>query len=69
VFLSAALHIHWGPGTAVAISVPVLCLLATLFLLIAALRASYSIAFAVLYHDQRLRLEGVPQMATSGEPA
>jgi hypothetical protein len=69
MLLSAALHIHWGPGTAIAFFVPAMCLLATLFLLIAAMTASYSIAFAVLYHDQRLRLEGVPPLAPNGVPA
>jgi hypothetical protein len=42
---------------------------AALFLWIAALAAGYTMAFAVLYHDQRLRVEGIAPLAPAGEPA
>jgi hypothetical protein len=40
-----------------------------MFLWMALLADSYAIAFAVLYHDQRLRMAGVAPLAPTGEPA
>jgi hypothetical protein len=47
-----------------------LCFFAFLYLLMALLWAAFSTAFAVLYHDQRLRIEGPPPApAPAGELA
>ncbi|MFZ1085037.1 MAG: hypothetical protein WAN35_08735 [Terracidiphilus sp.] len=45
----------------------VLCILAFLFLWIALFWAAFSTAFAVLYHDQRLRKEGPPTAPAGSE--
>jgi len=67
---AAAIHMDFhGPWSVIAISILALFAIGFMFLWIAALTASYSIAFAVLYHDQRLRIEGIPPMAPAGEQA
>jgi hypothetical protein len=69
VLLFSFLNVH--PSTLViVIGAVVLAALFTAALLVwmAALSAAYVIAYAVLYHDQRLRMEGVPPLALE-EPA
>lgn len=52
----------------IAFAVLGLCLFGVLLLLIATLAAGYVIASTVLYHDQRLRVDGLPPLP-AGEPA
>jgi hypothetical protein len=67
---ASAAHVRFDTGWVVAgIAVVALILLAALFLFTAALAASYAIAFAVLYHDQRLRVDGVPPVSPAVERA
>lgn len=63
------MHIHPGHmAVAIAIGLAALLFIGAMFLWIAALMAGYAIAFAVLYHDQRRRVDGVASMAPAGEP-
>jgi hypothetical protein len=41
---------------------------ALMFLWMAVISASYVIAFAVLYHDQYLRTDGIEPILATGEP-
>ena len=67
--LGSAMHVQLSnPVAVIGAGLVVLCLFAAMFLWMAALAASYAIGFAVLYQDQRFRIEGVPPVATAGEP-
>jgi hypothetical protein len=62
-----AMHIQFAPPWSYAgIALAVLLGVAMMFFWIAAIAASYVIAFAVLYHDQRLRMEGVAPGGPTG---
>jgi hypothetical protein len=70
VLLASVLHLHVSkPGVVMGMIVLGVVGAAALFLWIAALAAGYTMAFAVLYHDQRLRVEGIAPLAPAGEPA
>ena len=67
--LSVALHIHLAaPWSYIAIALLSVCLLSVILLWLAAISASYSIAFAVIYHDQRLRIDGFSPVGLAAEP-
>jgi hypothetical protein len=53
------LHVALKPWGLVAIGVGAFCVLVVIFLLVAYVWSSFATAFAVVYHDQRLRREGV----------
>jgi hypothetical protein len=70
LFLGTVMHLHLNePLTAIAIAAAVVFVFGAMFLWMAAIAACYAIGFAVLYHDQRLRIEGVPPLPPTGEPA
>jgi membrane-anchored glycerophosphoryl diester phosphodiesterase (GDPDase) len=66
-----ALHVQLASVVGiVAGAIAALCLFAFIFLWAALFWAAFSIAIAVLYHDQRLRIEGPPPAPLQpGEPA
>lgn len=67
----AALHIQLASAVGIiGATVAGLCLLGFLLLFMALIWSAFSTAFAVIYHDQRLRIDGVPPAPTSaGVPA
>ena len=69
VLVATALHIQFvPPWSFIGIALLGIFGACILFLWMAGISASYSIAFAVLYHDQRLRTEGAATALTAGEP-
>lgn len=64
MFLASGLHLPAVVGF-IGFGIVGLCMVAAMFVYIAALVAGFTLALAVLYHDQRLRIDGVP----AGEPA
>jgi hypothetical protein len=64
--LLMALHVTLAPVVGIAAAaLATLCFFAFIFLWAALLWAAFSIAIAVLYHDQRLRKEGPPPAPTA----
>jgi hypothetical protein len=67
--LGTAFHVQWStPLAAIGIGLAVLFLVAAMFIWIAAQAATYAIAFAVLYQDQILRIDGVAPVSPTEEP-
>jgi hypothetical protein len=70
VVAGIAMHIQFAPPWSyVGIALLAVGGVALLFFWIAAFSASYVIAFAVLYHDQRMRLKGAAPVLSAGETA
>jgi hypothetical protein len=64
-----AMHAQLAPPWSYAgIALLAACGAALMFLWMAVMSASYVIAFAVLYHDQRLRNDGIAPVLPAGEP-
>jgi hypothetical protein len=71
VFAAVELHIELASVAGVILAaLAAICFLAFVFVLTALTWSAFSTAFAVLYHDQRLRMEGLPPtQAPAGELA
>jgi hypothetical protein len=64
-----ALHLAIAPWGYIGIGVAVVVFLSAYLLWMACIAGAYSTLFAVVYHDQRLRLEGVAAQAPAPAPA
>jgi len=57
--IGVALHLAMNPWGFIGIGVAAICVLAALFLVTACTWSAFATTFAVVYHDQRRRMEGI----------
>jgi hypothetical protein len=70
MLLAIVFHLHFSPPWSyIGVGALAACVMGILMMLTVMAWTLYALAFAVLYHDQRLRMEGVPPGMPAGEPA